>query len=142
MINKLLAAVSLITSIQCLGQQKNNEHGSGWINATPPVAATELHQRIMYSDTVTDNYYWMIDYFKHGADSTKVVDYLKAENAYLDTMMSGTKELQQKLFDEMKARIREQDESVPYFKNGYYYYTRTENGKQYYKFCRKVGPNV
>jgi oligopeptidase B len=81
----------------------------------------------------------MIDFFKKGPDSTKVVDYLKAENSYLDTMMSGTKKLQEKLFSEMKKRIKEKDESVPVFKNGYYYYTRTEDGKQYYKYCRKKG---
>ncbi len=105
----------------------------------PPVADSKLHNRIIHGDTVPDNYYWMIDYFKKGPDSNKVVDYLKAENSYRDTMMSGTKDFQQKLFDEMKGRIKEKDESVPFFKNGYYYYTRNETGKQYYKYCRKKG---
>jgi oligopeptidase B len=54
-------------------------------------------------------------------------------------MMSGTKLLQEKLFSEMKARIKEKDESVPVFKNGYFYYTRTVEGMQYYKYCRKKG---
>ncbi len=93
----------------------------------------------MHADTVMDNYYWMIDYFKKGADSNKVVEYLKAENKYLDTMMSGTKHFQESLFAEMKGRIKEKDESVPVFKKGYYYYTRNEEGKQYYKYCRKKG---
>jgi oligopeptidase B len=62
---------------------------------------------------------------------------LKAENTYLDTMMIGTKEFQKNLFTEMKSRIKEKDESVPVFNNGYYYYSRTEDGKQYYKYCRK-----
>lgn len=105
----------------------------------PPVADIKPHERVIHGDTVIDNYYWMIDFFKKGSDSTKVVDYLKAENSYLDTMMSGTKKLQEKLFSEMKKRIKEKDESVPVFKNGYYYYTRTEDGKQYYKYCRKKG---
>jgi oligopeptidase B len=108
-------------------------------NVKPPKADINPYPRIMHGDTVTDNYYWMIDYFKKGADSTKVVNYLKAENEYLDTMMSGTKDFQQKLFTEMKSRIKEKDESVPFLKNGYYYYTRTENGKQYFKYCRKKG---
>ncbi|MFT3935495.1 MAG: S9 family peptidase [Chitinophagaceae bacterium] len=108
-------------------------------NIKAPIAAVKPHERIIHGDTVTDNYYWMIDYFKKGPDSTEVVDYLKAENQYLDTMMSGTKAFQKKLFDEMKARIKEKDESVPVFKNGYYYYTRSEEGKQYYKYCRKKG---
>ena len=104
-----------------------------------PVAAITPHERILHGDTVIDNYYWMIDFFKKGPDSTKVVDYLTAENAYLDTMMSGTRPFQEQLFSEMKKRIKEKDESVPVFKNGYYYYTRTEDGKQYYKYCRKKG---
>src|SRR5882724_7702128 len=52
-------------------------------------------------------------------------------------MMSGSKTFQEKLFAEMKGRIKEKDESVPVFKNGYNYYTRSEEGKQYYKYCRK-----
>lgn len=110
-----------------------------WPDVKAPVAEVKPHNRIIHGDTVVDNYYWMIDYFKKGPDSTKAVDYLKAENAYTDTMMSGTKQLQADLFTEMKARIKEKDESVPVFKNGYFYYTRTEDGKEYYKYCRKKG---
>jgi oligopeptidase B len=104
-----------------------------------PVADKKEHWRTIHGDSVLDNYYWMYDYFGKGPDSTKAVDYLKAENTYLDTVMSGTKKMQADLFIEMKSRIKEKDESVPVFKNGYYYYTRTEDGKQYYKYCRKKG---
>ena len=107
--------------------------------ASFPVAEKKEHWRTLHGDKVLDNYYWMYDYFGKGPDSTKVVDYLKAENNYLETVMAGTKQLQADLFTEMKARIKEKDESVPVFKNGFYYYTRTENGKQYYKYCRKKG---
>ncbi|BBE16445.1 protease II [Aquipluma nitroreducens] len=107
--------------------------------ATAPVADKKEHWRNIHDDKVLDNYYWMYDYFGKGPDSTKVVDYLKAENAYLDATMSETKAFQTDLFTEMKARIKEKDESVPVFKNGYYYYSRTEDGKQYYKYCRKKG---
>jgi len=107
--------------------------------ATPPVADKKEHWRDINGDRVLDNYYWMYDYFGKGPDSTKVVNYLKAENAYLNTVMSGTKKLQADLYTEMKARIKEKDEGVPVFKHGYYYYTRTEVGKQYYKYCRKKG---
>ena len=107
--------------------------------ATAPIADKKEHWRVIHGDSVLDNYYWMYDYFGKGPDSTKVVDYLKAENTYLDKVMSGTDKLQADLFTEMKARIKEKDESVPVFKNGYYYYTRTEDGKQYYKYCRKKG---
>lgn len=104
-----------------------------------PVAEKKEHWREIHGDRVLDNYYWMYDYFGKGPDSTKVVDYLTAENSYLDTMMIDTKAFQEQLFTEMKARIKEKDESVPTFKNGYFYYTRTEDGKQYYKYCRKKG---
>lgn len=108
-------------------------------NVQAPTAAIKPHTRIIHGDTVVDNYYWMYDFFGKGPDSTKVVEYLTAENKYLDTMMSGTKQLQESLFNEMKSRIKEKDESVPVFDNGYYYYTRTDDGKQYYKYCRKKG---
>lgn len=106
---------------------------------TPPSAEKKNKELVAHGDTRIDEYYWMNDYFKKGPDSTKVVDYLKAENAYVDTMMSGTKKFQDDLFNEMKGRIKEKDESVPVLSNGYYYYTRTDDGKQYYKYCRKKG---
>jgi len=107
--------------------------------ATVPVADQKEHWRVVHADSVLDNYYWMYDYFGKGPDSTKVVNYLEAENAYLDAVMGKTKKFQDDLFTEMKARIKEKDESVPWFKNGYYYYTRTETGQQYFKYCRKKG---
>ena len=110
-----------------------------WPDAKAPIADVVPFKRVLHGDTVTDNYYWMIDYFKKGPDSTKVVDYLKAENAYLDIMMKSTDHFQSDLFKEMKARIKEKDESVPVFKNGYFYYSKTEDGKQYFKYCRKKG---
>lgn len=110
-----------------------------WPDIAAPVAAVKPHQRVTHGDTVTDNYYWMIDYFKKGPDSSNVVSYLEAENAYTTAIMKQTEPFQQRLFDELKSRIKETDESVPYFKNGYYYYTRTLEGKQYYKYCRKKG---
>lgn len=105
----------------------------------PPVAEIIPHTRIIHGDTVVDNYYWMIDYFKKGPHSDKVIDYLKAENAYLEEMMKGTEDFQKNLFEELKGRIKEKDESVPVFHNGYYYYSRTEDGQQYFKYCRKKG---
>ena len=105
----------------------------------PPVADKKPVQFTAHGDTRTDDYYWMNDYFKKGPDSTRVVEYLTAENTYMDTMMSGTKQLQADLFTEIKSRIKEKDESVPVFDNGYYYYRRTDEGKQYYKYCRKKG---
>ena len=110
-----------------------------WPQAKPPVAEKKEHIRNIHNDPVNDEYYWMYDFFGKGPDSTNVINYLTAENAYLDIMMKDTEALQDTLFKEMRSRIKEKDESVPVFRNGYYYYTRTDDGKQYYKYCRKKG---
>jgi len=128
--NKIIFFIALFYTSSVKTQVLKNEF---------PIAEKKQYWRIQHGDSVLDNYYWMYDYFGKGSDSTKVIKYLEAENAYLDTVMNSTKQLQADLFSEMKARIKEKDESVPVFKNGYYYYSRTENGKQYYKYCRKKG---
>jgi oligopeptidase B len=102
-----------------------------------PVAEKKPYKMEAHGDVRVDDYYWMNDYFKKGPDSSKVVDYLKAENSYLDTMMAGSKKFREDLFKELKRRIKEQDESVPYNDNGYWYYTRFETGKDYPVYCRK-----
>ena len=136
---KFTPAVLLLSlALACTNKDKKMDTYK-WPDVKAPVAEIKPKQRIIHGDTVVDNYYWMIDFFKKGPDSTETVDYLKAENAYLDTMMSGTDKLQEELFKEMKGRIKEKDESVPVFKNGYFYYSRTEEGKQYSKYCRKKG---
>ena len=81
-----------------------------------------------------DPYYWMND-----RENPEVIDYLNAENSYLKEVMKPTEGLQKQLFEEMKGRIKEQDESVPYFKSGYFWYTRYEKGSEYPIFCRKPG---
>ncbi|WP_138476235.1 S9 family peptidase [Dyadobacter bucti] len=120
-------------------QNKEVKEAYQWPGATPPVAEKKDHETGMHGDKRNDEYYWMADFFSKGPDSNKVVDYLKAENAYTDTMMSGTDKFQENLFAEMKGRIKEKDESVPVFSNGYWYYTRSEEGQQYFKYCRKKG---
>jgi len=107
-------------------------------NIDAPKAIEKLRTFVQHGDTITDEYYWMNDFFKKGPDSTAVVEYLQAENAYLDTMMSGTKAFRQNLFAEMRGRIQEKDESEPVVENGYTYYSKTEEGKQYYKYYRKA----
>ena len=106
-------------------------------NITPPVCAIQPQELTAHDDTRIDNYYWLNDYFKKGPDSEKVVAYLNAENTYYDAMMAGTESLQDSLYNEMKARIKEEDESVPVFKRGYFYYTRQVTGKDYFIYCRK-----
>lgn len=136
---KLLLSIGVTSLLfACNQSEKSMNEAYQWpAGVKPPVAEKKPHDVGMHGDKRIDEYYWMNDYFKKGPDSTKVVDYLKEENAYLDTMMAGTKAFQQKLFEEMKGRIKEKDESVPLFKNGYFYYTRFEEGKQYALYCRK-----
>ncbi len=82
----------------------------------------------------TDNYYWLND-----REDQEVLDYIDAENEYTEAVMAHTTELQHKLFEEIKGRIKEKDESVPYFLNGHYYYYRFEEGLEYPIHCRKKG---
>ena len=69
----------------------------------------------------------------------KVVQYLENENDYTNEVMKSTNDLQNKLFNEMTGRIQKDDSSVPYLKNGYWYYTRFEEGQEYPIYCRKKG---
>lgn len=98
----------------------------------PPVAPQKPYDLVMHGDTRTDPFYWM-----NQRDTDEVLNYLNAENAYTDAVMNGTEKFQEDLFQEIKGRIKEQDESVPYFENGYFYYTRYEEGKEYPIYCRK-----
>ncbi|OXG06666.1 S9 family peptidase [Flavobacterium araucananum] len=81
-----------------------------------------------------DNYFWLND-----RENPEVIEYLNKENSYYESMTSHTKGLQENLYEEMKARIKEDDSSVPYFYNGYYYITRFETGQDYPIFSRKKG---
>lgn len=85
-----------------------------------------------HEDIRVDPYYWMND-----RENPEVIDYLERENAYFESEMEKTKGLQEDLFKEMKARIKEDDTSVPYFFNGYYYITRYETGKDYPVYTRR-----
>jgi oligopeptidase B len=90
---------------------------------------TEINGR-----TLVDNYYWLRD-----KKNPEVKAYLEAENAYTDAVMKPTEGLQKKLYDEMLSRIKETDVEVPYKEGDYFYYSRTEAGKQYQIHCRKKG---
>src|SRR6056297_2475139 len=103
-------------------------------NIQPPDAEKKPKELTIHGDTRIDNYYWMND-----RDNPEVIDYLKSENEYTKAALKPTEDLQDKLFKEMKSRIKEDDKSVPYKKNGYYYYVRYQEGKEYPLYCRKKG---
>lgn len=99
-----------------------------------PIAIKKPQLLEIHGHQRQDPYYWMNE-----RENQEVIDYLNAENAYLKEVMKPTEVLQKQLFEEMKGRIKEQDESVPYFKSGYFWYTRYEQGSEYPIFCRKLG---
>ena len=86
----------------------------------------------MHDHERNDEFYWLNE-----RDNQEVIDYLNAENDYRDAYMKDYKNLENELFEEIKSRIKEDDTSVPYLDNGYFYYTRYEKGKQYPIYCRK-----
>ena len=73
-----------------------------------------------------DEYYWLNE-----RENPKVIDYLNAENNYRNSYMKDYASLEENLFQEIKRRIKEDDSTVPYYENGYYYYTRYVKNKQY-----------
>ena len=100
----------------------------------PPVAKKAPKTTEINGRTMVDNYYWLRD-----KKNPEVRAYLEAENAYTDAVMKPTEGLQKKLYDEMLSRIKETDIEVPYKEGDYFYYSRTEAGKQYQIHCRKKG---
>jgi len=100
----------------------------------PPVAAKKDTVLEKHGDKRVDPYFWLND-----RENPEVINYLNAENEYYQKMTAHTKDFQKDLFEEMKSRIKEDDESVPYLYNGYYYNTRFETGKEYPIYTRKKG---
>ena len=98
----------------------------------PPIAKIIPKKLDKFGDVRIDNYFWLND-----RKNPEVIDYLNKENTYYKKMTAHTKVFQKVLFEEMKARIKEEDESVPYLYNGYYYITRFEAGKDYPIYSRK-----
>ncbi len=98
----------------------------------PPIALKKPETFTEHGYTRVDDFFWLKD-----KKNPEVLQYLNAENAYADAVMASTKPFQDELYKEMRSRIKEEDQSVPVFSNGYYYYSRTEMGKQYAIQCRK-----
>ncbi len=98
----------------------------------PPVADKELKITKIHDIELEDNYFWLRD-----KENPRVITYLEAENEYTSKMMGHTEEFQKELYNELKGRINETDESAPIKYGDYYYYYRTVEGKQYQIQCRK-----
>lgn len=124
-----LVLISIIFATSCKDKKEEMKD-----TIQPPVAKIVPHTLEKHGDVRTDNYFWLND-----RENPEVIDYLNKENEYYQKMTAHTKPLQEDLFKEMKARIKEDDTSVPYFYNGYYYITRFEKGKDYPIYARKKG---
>lgn len=99
---------------------------------TFPIAKKVPHELEQHKHKRIDNYYWMRD-----RENAEVIDYLNKENDYTDKVLAPTQALQEELYKEMRGRIKEDDASAPYRKNGYWYYHRFEEGKEHAIYCRK-----
>ncbi len=100
----------------------------------PPVAKVEPTELEAHGHVRVDNYYWLND-----RENPEVIAYLEAENGYTEAVMAHTDGLREELFAEIKGRIEQTDLSVPVFRQGYFYYTRMEEGKDYPIHARKAG---
>jgi oligopeptidase B len=100
----------------------------------PPVAKKVPKVDVYHGERRVDDYFYLRE-----KTNPEVIAYLEAENAYADAALKGTETLRENLYKEMLARIKQTDLSVPYRQGGYFYYSRTEEGKQYPIYCRKRG---
>lgn len=130
----MVASLSHKTKIICIFATmiSFNVQGNDMPEVTPPLAPKEVVTFHEFGHTRIDPYHWL-----NQRDNPQVLSYLQAENAYTDSKMQATKELQKKLFNEIKGRIKQDDNSVPVKEGHYFYYMRFENNKNYPIYCRK-----
>jgi oligopeptidase B len=133
----LFLTFAFLLAISACGETKSDEPMTikeKVLKLEAPQAEKRPVELEKHGDVRIDNYYWL-----NQREDEAVIDYLKAENEYLDRAMAHTADFQDDLFDEIVGRIKQDDESVPYFDNGYYYYTRYESGKEHPIYARKKG---
>ena len=102
------------------------------MKTTLPTPKKEDKLLKIHGDTRVDPYYWL-----NNRENPEVISYLEMENKYSQSVLMSTKKFQKELFNEMKGRIKEDDSSVPYLLNEYWYITRYEKGKEYPIYTRK-----
>jgi oligopeptidase B len=120
---KSLMLIGSFTSISLFGQ-----------TPLPPVAPVIAHRETRYGTTVVDNYFWLRE-----KSNPEVIKYLEHENAYTEAMTKSLKPFEDALYSEILSHVKQTDLSVPVRRGDYYYYSRTEEGKQYPIQCRKKG---
>src|SRR5262249_28119212 len=123
----LLLAAAMVGAAPVRGQLQTDA-------ASPPVAKKIPKPMTIHGDTRVDNYFWLRE-----KTNPEAIRYLEAENAYTDAVMKPTLGFQETLYAEMLGRIKQTDLSAPYRLGEWWYYSRTERGKQYPIQCRKHG---
>jgi len=124
---RLVIILSIITALNVTSFAQSN-------TLQPPMTEKKTKTTTIHGDTMVDDYFWLRE-----KTNPEVIRHLEAENGYAEAMMKPTAALQVKLYNEMVGHIKETDRSVPYRWGGYFYYTRTEQGKQYPINCRMKG---
>lgn len=125
-LQRILLLVCIIFAAACKDEQRDKMP-----KIDPPVAKKIAKELVFHGDVRIDNYYWLND-----REDAEVLSYLNQENEYYNKLTAHTKAFQAALFDEMKGRIKEDDSSVPYKLNGYWYQTQYETGKEYPIYAR------
>jgi len=136
--NKIIPCVALMICftlcVRCNGQIiKSNRKMTNDSHINPPIAAVIPRILETHGDKRVDNYYWLND-----RTDPKVIDYLNAENAYMQASLEKGSALRESLYKEITGRIPQTDISVPYIKNSFYYYSRYETGGEYPIYARKA----
>jgi oligopeptidase B len=128
-LSMIVLAIIAALNVTTFGQSKSVAN-----TLRAPMTEKKTKTTKIHDDTMVDDYFWLRE-----KTNPEVIAHLEAENAYAEAMMKPTAALQDKLYKEMVGHIKETDQSAPYRWSGYFYYTRTEQGKQYPIDCRKQG---
>jgi oligopeptidase B len=128
---RLLIVLQIFLALNGSGFAQTNSDAN---TPQPPMTEKKTKTTKIHNDTMVDDYFWLRE-----KTNPEVIAHLEAENTYAEAMMKPTAALQDKLYKEMVGHIKETDVSVPYRWGNYFYYTRTEQGKQYPISCRKKG---
>ena len=130
----LWAVVFFVSSMLSISGALKAQTNGGSAPSQPPMAEKKAKTTNIHGETLVDDYFWLRE-----KTNPAVLTHLKAEDAYTDSVMKPTAPLQEKLYNEMLSHIKQTDQTVPYRWGDYFYYTRTEEGKQYPTVCRKRG---
>jgi oligopeptidase B len=134
----VLTVVSALLLAACAGGAPHRTESESMPQSAPvpPIAAVRPHLVESPHGTRVDEYYWLRDDTR---TNPEVLGYLNAENAYKEAMTAHSNALEERLYNEIIARLKQDDSTVPYRKRGYWYYTRFETGKEYPVYARKAG---